>query len=57
VILVDVFNKWLDTGSLDEFLLVEALLGLGEVTSDTGDKEMGESVFLNDCCGTLLPSS
>jgi hypothetical protein len=57
VILVDVFNERLDTSSFDEFLLVEALFGLGEVASDTSDEEMRESVFLDDFYCTLLPSS
>jgi hypothetical protein len=46
VILVDVLDEGLDTGLLDELLLAVGALGLGDVSADTGDQKMGESMFL-----------
>jgi hypothetical protein len=57
VALVEVFDEWLDTSFFDEFFLVVAALRSDEVAGDTGNEEMGESVFLGKRESTLLPVS
>jgi len=47
VALVYVFNEGLDTGPLDEFLLVKTTLGLSGVAGNTSHQQMRESMFLN----------
>ena len=46
MILIDILNERLNSGSLDEFLLVDSSLDISRVTSDTDDQEMRESIFL-----------
>ena len=55
--LVNVFDEALDSCFFDELLLVEAAFGSDEVASDACDEEVGESVFLGEGWGTLLPVS
>lgn len=55
--LVQVFHEWLHTSFFDEFFLVVAALGSDEIAGDTGDEQMGESVFLGRERSTLLPVS
>jgi len=55
--LIDVLDKSLNSGLLDEFLLAEASLGLDEVAGNAGDEQMRESVFLHRCECTLFPDS
>jgi len=57
VVLVDVFNERLNSGSLDEFLLVIASFGLEEVAANTSDEQMWESIFLHVEGCTLFPVS
>ena len=46
VVLVHVLQESLDTGLLDELLLVDSSLDVSGVSGDTGDEQMGESVLL-----------
>lgn len=45
--LVDVLDEGLDSGLLDELLLVVAAFGSDQVTGDAGDEEVRESEALN----------
>ena len=47
VILINILDERLDTGSLDEFLLVDSSLNISGVAGDTDDQKMGESIFLH----------
>lgn len=57
VVLVDVSDEGLDSGSLDEFLLVVVSFDLNEVATNTGDQQMRESIFLHCFRCTLFPVS
>ena len=46
VILVDIFDKRLNSGSLDELLLVDSSLDASGVAGDSYNQQMGEPVFL-----------
>ena len=46
MILVDILNKRLNSGSLDEFLLVDSSLDISRIAGDTDDQEVRESIFL-----------
>ena len=46
MILVDILNKRLNSGSLDEFLLVDSSLDISGVASNADDQKVGESIFL-----------
>lgn len=46
VVLVDVFNKWLDGGLLDELLFVDAPLDSLGVSGDADQQQMREPILL-----------
>jgi hypothetical protein len=57
MVLVDVFDERLNVSFLDELLLAVGSLDEGEVTSNTSDEKMRESMLLTKSRATLLPSS
>lgn len=57
MVLIDIFDEGLNSGLSDELLLVVTALGSKEVSANSGNEEMGESVALGEGRGTLLPVS
>lgn len=46
MVLIDVFNEWLDSSFLDKFLFVDGPFDLLGIPSDAYEEEMGEPVLL-----------
>lgn len=58
VILINIFNKWLHTGFLDELLFIDSSLDIPGVAGNSNNQQMWESMFLRiSASSTLVPSS